>query len=144
MNQIPENIEELSPYTLLRNFSRNRLVPCLFLALVVHVAVIGGLSSNYIYRTWIEPAAQAPSEAAAQPDSSAAPSAAQGAEGQSGEEAPATREEAAEAGEKDPAQDGGNDSPDAPVVDRVTGQADPKELPSEPAGLGISIDDIEE
>jgi hypothetical protein len=127
MNRIPEDIEDLSPYTLLRNFSRNRVLPCLFLALVIHVLVIGGLSANYIYRTWIDPTARLP-----QPEAAVEEEAAAGTEG---------TDPAEEGGL---AEDAGEAPPDAPVVDRVTGKADPEELPEEPGGLGISIDDIKE
>ena len=137
MNRIPEDIDDLSPYTLLRNFSRNRVLPCLFLALVIHVLVIGGLSANYIYRTWIDPTARLPQPEAAVEDAAASPEA--------GTAKDATDGAAADGAEgADPAEDAGEAPPDAPVVDRVTGKADPEELPEEPGGLGISIDDIKE
>ena len=62
MPYTPQNVDDVSPYTLLRNFSKSRLLRCLFLALLIHAAVIGGLSTNYIYSTWIDPQADPPEQ----------------------------------------------------------------------------------
>jgi len=140
MPPTPENVEDVSPYKLLRNFSKSRLLRCLFLALLIHAAVIGGLSTNYIYRTWIDPEAGLPEQdAAANVEDAQAPSgdgttedSAGGANGRGPDE------------EGGLAAEGGDAAQDAPVVNRVTEKADPKELPHEPGGLGISIDDVKD
>ena len=128
-----ENVEDISPYTLLKNFSRSRLLWCLFLALLIHAAVIGGLSTKYIYRTWINPESALPEQAAAagadsSSDDGTSEDLAGDAKGPGSDEKPATT-------------DG---MPEAPVVDRVTEQADPDQIPQEPGGLGLSIDDVKE
>ena len=130
MSATPENVEDVSPYKLLRNFSKSRLLRCLFLALLIHAAVIGGLSTDYIYRTWIDPKAGLP-ETAANP--------------QEAEPPPGEGTAKDPAGDADGlAKDGGDEAQQAPVVNRVTEKADPKELPDEPGGLGISIDDVKD
>jgi len=139
MSQIPNDIEELSPYKLLGNFSRNRILPCILLALLIHVLVIGGTSYNFIYYTWIDPDAKpAQSDAAGQGDEPA-------------EESPSSETGSAKsgaagntAGAGDTAADssapaGGN--ADSPVVKSITEEAKPDEIPSEPDGFGISIED---
>jgi len=132
MPDTPDHVENLSPHKLLRNFSRNRLLPCLFLALLGHVAVIGGLSVDYIHRTWIDPAAESPDQEAA--DSADADS-------------PSKNTSAGNTAEKTAPNDGA--SPDgakteAPVVNRVSEKPDPGEIPEDPGGLGLPIDAIKD
>jgi len=140
MPPTPENVEDVSPYKLLRNFSKSRLLRCLFLALLIHAAVIGGLSTDYIYRTWIDPEAALPEpEAAANAEEPGAPS------GDGAAEDPASGAKGSGSDEPGgPAEGTGDGAQEAPVVNRVTEKADPEELPDEPGGLGISIDDVKD
>ena len=128
MPEKPNDIENLSPYKLLKNFSKNRVLPCFLLALIVHVAVIGGLSSDYIISTWIDPVTA--TEPSVQPQQG------ENAAGGSSEEPPADTQPDAES----PAEAGG----EAPVIERVTERADPDSIPKEPGGLGIPLDDLNE
>jgi hypothetical protein len=140
MPHTPENVEDVSPYKLLRNFSKSRLLRCLFLALLIHAAVIGGLSTDYIYRTWIDPQADpAEQEAAAGVEGTETPPQETGAEGTAG-----TPEDPAPAQPGDSPEVSGDGPPDAPVINRVTEPADPDQIPQEPGGLGLSIDDVKE
>ena len=130
MPKEPNDIENLSPYKLLRNFLKNRVLPCFLFALIVHVAVIGGLSTDYIIATWINPVTA--TEPIAQPG-----------QGENAAEAPPE-------GETPPAETtpGGEIPPEpggeAPVIERVTEQADPESIPKEPSGLGIPLDELNE
>ncbi|NQU20443.1 MAG: hypothetical protein HQ567_04105 [Candidatus Nealsonbacteria bacterium] len=141
MPKTPSNPENVSPYKLLDNFSRNRVVACIFLALVIHVTVIGGLSTDYIYRTWINPGANPDEQMAGSPaedePGNAKPS------GETPDETPP----AGATGSGHPAKDPPAPSDpreNAPVVDRVIGKADPDAIPKQPAGVGISIDDLDD
>jgi len=91
-------------------------------------------------RTWINPEAALPEpEAAANVGEPGAPS------GDGAAEAPAGA--AKDPGPDEPggpAEGTGGEAQEAPVVDRVTEEADPEELPDEPGGLGISIDDVKD
>ena len=140
MPPTPENVEDVSPYTLLRNFSKSRLLRCLFLALLIHAAVIGGLSTNYIYRTWIDPEAvlpqQEPAANADGPETSTDDGAAEDLAGDAN--GPDSDEKG---GDAEVASDA---TQDAPVVNRVTEKADPDQIPDQPGGLGLSIDDVKD
>jgi hypothetical protein len=151
MSNIPtdQNIEEFSPYRLLRNFSKNRVLPCIFAAVIAHVVVIGGLSYEFIYYTWIDPSAAtkklageegsaetAADESAANPaDANSADASANGDD--SSESAAAKKDGDGSAGTKT-----SDDARlDAPVVRGITDKADPDEIPDKPDDFGISIDD---
>ena len=141
-----DNIEDLSPYVLLQNFSKNRVFPAILLAIVIHAVAIVGLSTGYIYRTWINPTVevQVPDAAAADGTDAADTGAAEDATDTSkdaGSDSGKDSSKSKKAGDdsKDP-----SDEPTPPVIERVTETADPEDLPDEPGGLGISIDDINE
>jgi hypothetical protein len=137
MPPTPENIEDVSPYSLLHNFSKSRLLRCLLLALLIHAAVIGGLSTKYIYRTWIDPEVASPEPEAV--------GAAASQDNASDESADSTEEADPATAAKDSLSDDGDDAPqDAPIVNRVTESADPDQIPDDPGGLGLSIDDVKE
>jgi hypothetical protein len=140
MSPTPENVEDVSPYSLLRNFSKSRLLRCLFLALLIHAAVIGGLSSRYIYRTWIDPEVALPEQVPASDadDTDAAP------EDGTADDAPSNPEDSAAAVKAGASGDADDAPDDAPVVNRVTEKADPDQIPDDPGGLGLSIDDVQE
>lgn len=140
MKNVPteQNIEDFSPYTLLRNFSKNRVIPGVFLAVILHVAVIGGLSYQFIYTTWIDPSSNAPGDegtndaAADRPDT----------DGATGEENPSAAAAATEDGGKPAGTEPADDTNlDAPVVREITDKANPDEIPKDPDNFGISIDD---
>lgn len=140
MSQTPNDIEDFSPYKLLGSFSKNRILPCILLALLLHVLVIGGTSYNFIYYTWIDPdakpaesataeqAADEPAEESPSPETGSAESGAAGDTAAAGNTA----------GDSSTPADG---SADSPVVRSITEEAQPDEIPSEPDGLGISIED---
>jgi hypothetical protein len=140
-----DNIEDLSPYALLQNFSINRVLPAILLAVLLHVVVIAGLSTGFIYRTWIDPTADAQEPATADgaaanddrgKDGAAKDGAAKDADG-----GMSSGKSGSDGGSAAAASDG-SDTP--PVIQRVTDTADPGDVPEEPGGLGISIDDIKE
>jgi hypothetical protein len=133
MPSTPENVEDVSPYKLLRNFSKSRLLRCLFLALLIHAAVIGGLSTNYIWRTWVDPEAELPEQEAAA-----------NAEGAEAQPADGTAKGPGSDEKGGSAEDAGGAPQDAPVVNRVTEKADPGQIPDEPDGLGLSIEDVKD
>jgi len=144
MSEPINDADNFSPYKLLRNFSKNRVLPCIFFALVIHVLIIGGTSVNYIYYTWIDPDAK-PAESAAgeqgdlteEPDDEETPG-----EGKDGEGTPAEKGKDGESPEAGKASGDDDDDPSkAPVVERITDEPEPGETPSEPEGLGISIED---
>jgi hypothetical protein len=140
MKNVPteQNVEDFSPYTLLRNFSKNRVLPCVFVAVILHVAVIGGLSYQFIYTTWIDPSSKAPgyegtNEATADPSET---------DGVAGKENPSAAAAATKDGDKPAGTEPSDDTNlDAPVVREITDKAKPDEIPKDPDDFGISIDD---
>ena len=139
------NIADVSPYSPLSNFSKSRVMPATLLAVVLHVMAIGGLSTGYIYRTWIDPAPDAPDAQAAAGDATS-PAASQGEQETTNESSAAI--DGSENPPVEPAASSvseASETPDTPpVVERVTEAANPDEIPPEPDGLGISIDDIKD
>ncbi len=135
----PDNIEDLSPYDLLLNFSRSRVLPAILLALVAHVVVVGGLSTSYIYRTWINPSAalteteESATDGETKKDDTTKPS---------DTDKPATTD-----GKQPDAKPGdeptkGTDDKVPPVVQRTTEAAKPGDIPDQPIDSGISIDEF--
>jgi hypothetical protein len=51
------DMERASPDRLIAAFSRSRILYGLFLAIIIHVGVIGGTSVQYVIDTWIAPEA---------------------------------------------------------------------------------------
>ena len=139
MQDTPDNVESLSPFKLLGNFSKNRLLRCLFLALLIHAVVIGGFSANYIYRTWIDPGAATSDQEAA--ESTDAGSAAESPSGGDLSKKTATDGGEASASAKSGSPQG---TGKAPIVTRVTGKPEPGEIPENPVGPGITMEDIKE
>lgn len=138
MSETPNDVENLSPYRLLSNFSKNRVVPCIVLALVIHLLVIGASSANYIYHTWIDPAAKPE-------DSAKAEQAGESPDRQPEAKTP-DAEEAAKAAGADKAGDPSKspataEGQDAPVVQRITETPKPGETPADPDDIGISLED---
>ena len=116
------DVENFSPYKLVENFNKSRIVSCLILAAIVHVVVIGGTSVGYIYSTWINP--QDPSaQVAGKKPTTTRP----------------TTEPATQAGDKKGAKPRRKPG-QSPVVKRITDKPKPGETPKAPTGLGIDID----
>jgi hypothetical protein len=145
-----QNIVEFSPYSLLRNFSKNRVLPCVLAAVIAHVVVIGGLSYEFIYTTWIDPSASAEkatgNEGAGETGNNEKKAKGSGTESTDASVPEDDSARAAVAGkEADGAKKGSTASDDtrldAPVVRDITDKADPDEIPDKPDDFGISIDD---
>ncbi len=138
-----QNVDDFSPYRLLRNFSRNRVLPCIFLAVIAHVAVIGGLSYEFIYYTWIDPSA-APKELAEE-EGAAETSAGESETDADSTDASANGDDSTAAKEDGDGAEGTKtsegDELDSPVVRAITEKADPGDFPDKPDDFGISIDD---
>lgn len=110
------DVENFSPYKLVENFNKSRIVSCLILAAIVHVIVIGGTSVGYIYSTWINPQDPSAQVAGKKPTTRA------------------TTEPTTQAGAKPGKKPG-----QAPVVKRITDKPKPGETPKVPTGL-LDID----
>jgi len=138
-----QNIEEFSPYTLLGNFSKNRVLPCIIAAVIVHVAVIGGLSYEFIYYTWIDPSANPDKAAAAnEPAADESTTDADSDDASDGEDDSSKSGAARKGGDDTEGTKASDDERlDAPVVREITDKADPDEIPDKPDDFGISIDD---
>jgi len=133
-----QNVEEFSPYALLSNFSKNRVIPCVFLAVILHVAVIGGLSYHFIYVTWIDPSSKTTSNEG----TGEAPSDEPDSDGAASEDAPSTAGPGTQDGDDTAAaKPSDNTDLEAPVVREITERAAPDEIPKDPDNFGISIDD---
>lgn len=52
-----QDISTIAPQKLMGSFSKNRVLFCIFVAVVAHVCVIGGSSTDFIYYNWINPEA---------------------------------------------------------------------------------------
>ena len=135
MSNTINNVEELSPYKLLLNFSTSRVLSCMFVAIIVHTLVIGGLSTSYIYRTWIDPSVALDDEVSQKSEP--------GGNDEPGDKTSADRKQSPQPidGEPEEPVDENNDKP--PVVERVTDTPDPDEIPTEPGGLGLPIEGLE-
>ncbi len=126
-----------TPESLMAGFSQSRFGPCVALALVLHVAVIGATSIGYLYGL-IDPEAAAQAKAQAEAEAKAKTEAAQPAP-----VAPAAKTEAtAPAAKTVTATDAQLEAhKDAPVVQRITEAAKKSEIPSEPdGGLGLDLE----
>ena len=136
------DIERLAPQKLLEGFSKGKVFMCVVTAVVLHVVIIGGFSTSYIYYKWINPEAgrlleEQKKKAAAEAAAGQTPAAPKKAA-----EAAGTNKVAAAA--KEASGDGGKEGEsqkellekhkDAPVVKEITEKADPSEIPAEPGG----------
>lgn len=142
MPDTDKDIERLAPQKLLERFSRGRILLCLGAAALLHVVIIGSLSTSYIYYNWINPEAGIAREEAAK----------KAAEGTTDEAATPAKAKAADTNqvaESKPKDDDSGKSQaqlleehkDSPVVKAITEKAKPEEIPAEPDSLGISIED---
>ena len=144
MPETDYDIERLAPQKLLERFSKGRVLLCLVAAIVLHVVIIGGLSTRYIYYNWINPEAGVAREEAAK---KAAEKAASLAAGEAIGTATATdtnstaKSQTSAAGDDATQQELLEKHKSAPVVKAITEAAAPDEIPTEPDSLGISIED---
>ncbi len=138
MSEIENDVENISPYKLLGHFSKSRVVPCVFLAAIIHVGVIGGLSYDFIYHTWINPTKESTEVTDADAGKSSGDAdEPEGAQSDESSDAPASP------GDGDTA-DGDTPEgvdPNAPIVQKTNERANPDEIPDEPTDIGFSIDD---
>lgn len=135
-----QNIEEFSPYTLLRNFSKNRVLPSIILAVIAHVLVIGGFSYGFIYTTWIDPSSKSDDTGTAEGSGETSDDA---GDEDSSDKSPgdvASSETAAKT-DGDATETSDGDELNSPVVREITEKANPDEIPDNPDDFGISIDD---
>jgi hypothetical protein len=161
MRQMAEEhsgIQDILPDELLGVFSRTGMGKFLALAVVIHVALIGGTSVGYI-RDRLDPVGAAerrkqeeaahqaaqkqagaePASAAAQTASTEGTAVTQGSQGDA-QQAKALQKDAGDSAV-------GTESKilearkETPMVKRLTEVASPKELPKKPNDLGISIED---
>jgi len=140
MSEQENDIERLTPQKLLAGFSRGKVIHFVILAVVIHIAVIGALSTRYIYYTWVNPEAGAALKEAETRETAEKANQATVATSVSGRNVAPS------------ATAGGVDESDAalvkkhgdrPVVKAITAAATTNEIPKEPApdGLGISLED---
>jgi len=57
MAEEQDDISTIAPQKLIGSFSKNRVLLCIFVAVVAHIFVIGGTSTDFIYYNWINPEA---------------------------------------------------------------------------------------
>jgi hypothetical protein len=115
-----DEILDFSPYRLLKDFTKTRIGPCIVIAVVLHVAVIGGISvAGLIIGHYTG------DDEAAMQDQAAAdgrPPASQPATGPAkGDDKTAKKK--------------------SPIEKKITEKAKPGELPKGPSDIGISIDE---
>ena len=141
-----------NPDELLHGFTRTSTTSFVLLAIVIHTVVVMGTSYPYIRDTYIDPeaAAKRKEEAAkemkgqlkADRDEAIkrAEEAAAKEKKEDGKEKPKTAE--TDRGEKDDQSTTSNGEKKQPqIIKDITEKAKPEEIPRQPDGLGISIDD---
>ena len=139
MNEEPqsrpeEDVDKLSPQKLLKNFTQNRVLLCLGIALAAHVIVFCGTSPRYIYEG-INPEAKARRIEREQKEAQVALNARLAAgmgSGATGEVAQASSEskEVTDAERKESA-----------IYKEITEEADAEEIPRVPDDIDISLED---
>lgn len=140
MSEQENDIGRLTPQKLLESFSRGKVIRCVILAVVIHAAVIGALSTRYIYCTWVNPeAGEASKEAEAREAAENANVAAVATPAPSGNVAAAAKAGGADESDAALVKKHG----DRPSVKAITDTAAPDEIPKAPTpgGLGISLED---
>jgi len=141
MTDAPQDLQRLAPEKLTATFSRSRIFPCLLIAVAVHLVLLAATSVVYVRDTWIDPdgaarrkatklAAKKAEEEAAAPSPKATAETAGDAAPKTGTAAAKTTHET----EMDKRKD-------APVIKGITAKAKKDEIPKEPDGLGITIDE---
>jgi len=146
-------IQKLSPHACILGFSQTRIWRYLIVAIVVHAIVIPLTSVGYIYHK-VNPKAAEEAKAKREQERQAAAEQEQAATLDTGGAATEKPEaKTPTGGEGDAVVSGSAETAtdrekallekhkDAPVIQRITETAKPDEIPKEPDGLGISIDD---
>ena len=131
-----KDIAKLSPDRLMRRFRESKIVACLFVALALHVVVLGSTSVNYIHGlvdpAWKDEQVRLADEArkakAAKPAEAPRP-AATAATGPAGKEEPKAKPPAA-------------GLPERKLPSELTTMPKPGEIPAAPGG-GIGIDEMD-
>ena len=123
MSEAPQDLQRLVPGKLTATFSRSRIRHCLLIAVAAHLVLLVATSVVYVRDTWIDPEGAARRKAAKKADGeAAAPKSLTGAA--------RTAHEAEMEKRKD-----------APVIKDIAAKANKDEIPKEPDGLGITIDE---
>ena len=137
MADAPQDLQRLVPEKLTATFSRSRIFPCLLIAVAVHIVLLVATSVVYVRDTWIDPEGAARRKTAKKADGEAAAPNPQPKPAAAGEAAPKSRTGAAKT-----AHEAEMDKrKDAPVIKGITAKAKKDEIPKEPDGLGITIDE---
>lgn len=127
-------LQRHSPDKLLTHFARTPIVRWLLVAIAAHAVVIAVTSLGYVRDRWIDPeGAKARQEAARAARAAAAPTPAP-APAAPAAALPEVAGSAADQAILEQRQD-------TPVVQRITEAAKPADIPKEPDGLGISLDE---
>lgn len=145
MSEIHEDIQKLAPQKLMGDFSKNRILLCIAVAVVVHVVIIGATSVNYIYYEWINPEAgkeraerlKQEKEAAQEANNKGAPTVQSPAASGTNASQKASAKEGEDSEEHKALMDKHKASA---VVKRITEKPKPEEIPKEPDNLSISIE----
>lgn len=143
-----KDADRFAPQHLLAEFTRNRIVRCLAVALAVHVVIIGGSSLDYVYFSWINPEAGRAREDArkkAREAEVAKTRAAQTQPSETGEKAEPGKTATGEgASGQETDQDLIEKNKTNPVIREITETAKPEDIPDKPDDLGISIGETSE
>jgi len=140
-----KDTDRFAPQHLLVEFTKNRIVRCLAVALVVHVVIIGGSSLDYVWYSWINPEAGRAREEAQKKAREAEVAKARAAETQ-----PSDSGEKGESGETGTGEGSSGEGTDQglteknktnPVMQEITEKAKPEDIPDRPEDLGLSIDE---
>jgi outer membrane biosynthesis protein TonB len=146
MPDVPQELQRLVPENLMVTFSRSRIFHCLLIAIGMHVVLMAATSVTYVRDTWIDPegaarrkaeklaAKKAEQEAAAAVTTQAAPTEKPSTSAQT---EPPTSTTAA----KTPAEAEMEKRKGAPVIQEITAKAKTSDIPKEPDGLGITIEE---
>ena len=165
MPEEQDDISNIAPQKLMGSFSKNRVLFCLFAAVVAHICVIGGSSTDFIYYNWINKEAGLAREEARRADREAEEEKERLEEEAEREKfdkavrAAVSNEQAAAAVEKAAAGGGTNAAAastnvmseemkavavefrNTKIVKETLGVAPKKSIPKKPDNLGISLDE---
>ncbi|NQT94448.1 MAG: hypothetical protein HQ559_16955 [Lentisphaerae bacterium] len=133
-----KDTDRFAPQALLAEFTKNRIVRCLAIALAVHVVIIGGSSLDYVYFSWINPEAGRAREEAQKKAREAEAAKARGEVTQPSSPAENGKAGTAKTGSD---QETIEKNKTNPVIQEITETANPEDIPDRPEDLGISIDE---
>jgi len=141
MSDAPQELQRLVPEKLTVAFSKSRIFHCLLLAIGMHLLLVVVTSIGYVRDTWIDPEGAARRKAAALAARKAEEEGAAGSAAAPTSDAAGARPSTAAAAAKTPDGAELEKRKDAPVIKQITEKAKKGEIPKEPDGLGISIDE---